>query len=71
MIDEVFVKRRRDRMFNGGFYRMGSESCAQPFPESRDTASIISWVAQQLSDSRLRDYAADPHFSANGLFPML
>lgn len=71
MIDKVFMKRRRDRMFNGRFYRVGGESCAQALPESLDTASIISWVAEHLSDSSLSDHAADPEFSESGLFPVL
>ena len=65
------MKRRRDAVLDGGFYHVGSESCAQSFPESRDSASIISWVAEHLSDSGLHDHAAAPHFSDDGLLPVL
>jgi hypothetical protein len=71
MIDEIFVKRRCDRVFNGGFYRMGGESCAQSLPKSRDTSAIISRVAEQLSDSGLRDYSASRDLSESGLFPVM
>ena len=71
MIDKIFMKRRRNQVFNGRFYDVGGESRAQSFPETGNTAPIISWVAEHLSDSPLRDYTADPSFPESGLLPVI
>ena len=71
MIDKIFMKRRRDRVFNGRFYPVGGESCAQSLPESLDASAIISRVAEQLSESGLYGHAGSRDLSESGLFPVM
>ena len=56
VIEEVFMKRCRDRMLNCRFYDACSESCPNTLAKSLDSSAVVSRVAQQLTDSSLRDH---------------
>ena len=45
VIMQIFVKRSRDGVLHGAFYRVGRESRAQPLSEACRASSIISWMA--------------------------
>jgi hypothetical protein len=68
---QIFVKRSRDGVLNGVFYRVGGESCAQPFSEAPGTAPIIAGMAGQLSHSCFRYHTAYRSFPESRVFPVV
>ena len=68
---KILMKSRGDYVFNGSFYRVAGESCAQSLSKARHTFAIISWTAAQLPNSRLNHDSAECGLAKGGLFPVL